>query len=117
LTCLSNDYGYEFVFEKQVEFHARKGDVLVAISSSGKSVNILNAVKAARKIGCSVMTFSGFDKQNPLAKLGDLNFYVDSKEYGFVEVGHVALMHAMLDHMTGEMHKQARSTPNLAIAE
>jgi D-sedoheptulose 7-phosphate isomerase len=118
LTCLSNDYGYEHVFAKQVEFHARKGDVLIAISSSGKSVNILNAVEAARKIGCTVVTFSGFDAKNPLAKVGDINFYVDSLEYGFVEVGHMALGHAMLDHITGEMYKQAKSAsqPTLATA-
>ena len=116
LTCLSNDYGYEHVFAKQVEFHARKGDVLVAISSSGKSINILNAVQAARKIGCAVITFSGFDMNNPLAKVGDLNFYVDSKEYGFVEVGHVALMHAMLDHITTEMYQQAKNTSHTSLA-
>ena len=60
LTCLSNDYGFEHVFAKQIEFHGRKGDVLIAISSSGKSINILNAVAAARKMGCSVITFLDF---------------------------------------------------------
>lgn len=97
LTCLANDYGYEHVFAKQIEFHARKNDVLVAISSSGKSTNILNAVNAARKIGCQVVTFAGFDPANPLNKQGDLNFYVDANEYGYVEVAHMALGHAMLD--------------------
>ncbi len=93
LTCLSNDYGYEHVFAKQIEYHARKEDFVIAISSSGKSVNILNAVAAARKLGCRVMTLSGFDRANPLHKLGDVNYYVDSKEYGFVEMAHMALIH------------------------
>src|SRR3990167_5710381 len=57
ITCLSNDYGYEHVFAKQIQFHARKGDVLIAISSSGKSINILNAVAAARNAGCQIITF------------------------------------------------------------
>lgn len=99
ITCLSNDYGYEFVFSKQIEYHAKPGDVLIAISSSGKSKNILNAVSAARDAGCQVMTFSGFTAKNPLSLVGDINFFVDSHEYGFVEVGHLALIHAMLDNI------------------
>ena len=74
LTCLGNDLGYENVFAKQVEFHGRGGDLLVAISSSGRSPNILNAVKAARKINCKVVTFSGFTEDNSLRSVGDVNF-------------------------------------------
>lgn len=102
LTCLSNDYGYEYVFAKQIEYHARKSDVLIAISSSGRSLNILNAVKCAREIGCIVITFSGFQSENPLSKLGELNFYVDSNEYGYVEVAHLSMAHAMLDFILEE---------------
>ena len=109
VTCLSNDYGYEHVFEKQIEFHARPGDVLIAISSSGKSSNILNAVAAAQKIGCHVITFTGFEPKNPLSLVGELNFFVSSKEYGFVEVAHLALCHAMLDYiMEQEMPASAK---------
>jgi D-sedoheptulose 7-phosphate isomerase len=97
LTCLGNDLGYENVFAKQVEFHGRGGDLLVAISSSGRSPNILNAVKAARKINCKVVTFSGFTEDNSLRSVGDVNFFIRSKEYGFVEVAHLALCHAVLD--------------------
>jgi len=97
LTCLGNDLGYENVFAKQVEFHGRSGDLLVAISSSGRSPNILKAVKAARAAGCKVVTFSGFTEDNDLRSAGDVNFFVQSKEYGFVEVAHLALCHAVLD--------------------
>jgi D-sedoheptulose 7-phosphate isomerase len=100
LTCLANDLGYEQVFAKQIELHARAGDVLVAISSSGRSVNILNAADEARRGGCQVYTLSGFDPDNPLRTKGDLNIFVASHEYGFVEVGHLMLLHAVLDlHM------------------
>ncbi len=98
LTCLANDYGYEHVFSKQIEFHGRPGDMLVAISSSGRSANILGAAKAARKLGCTVLTLSGFKPDNPLRKAGDMNVYLDSAAYGFVEVGHLALCHAILDY-------------------
>src|SRR5262245_34823870 len=98
LTCLSNDYGYEHVFAKQIEFHGRPGDLLVAISSSGRSANILGAVAAARKLGCSVLTMSGFGSDHPLRAEGDMNLYLDSTAYGYVEIGHLALCHAILDY-------------------
>jgi D-sedoheptulose 7-phosphate isomerase len=97
LTCLGNDLGYENVFAKQIDLHARAGDLLIAISSSGKSENILRAVKTAKERGCFVLTLSGFNGDNPLRKLGDINLFVDSGEYGFVELTHLSLCHAILD--------------------
>ena len=97
LTCLGNDLGYEQVFAKQLELHLRPGDLLVAISSSGRSPNILNAVAVARSGGCRIVTLSGFDADNGLRRTGDVNFYVESREYGFVEVAHLSLCHAVLD--------------------
>jgi len=101
LTCLGNDFGYEFVFAKQIEMHARKGDLLVAISSSGNSKNILFAADAARNTGSGIFTFSGFSPDNKLRRLGDYNIYVPAQEYGFVEVTHEALCHAVLDIACG----------------
>jgi D-sedoheptulose 7-phosphate isomerase len=97
LTCLGNDYGYAHVFEKPVEMFADPGDVLIAISSSGRSENIVRAARMARDKRCRVITLSGFASDNPLRQLGDVNFYVPSKSYGHVEVTHLALLHAMLD--------------------
>jgi len=97
LTCLGNDLGYEQVFAKQLELHLRSGDLLVAISSSGRSPNILNAVAVARSGGCRIATLSGFYADNELRRIGDINFYVGSTQYGFVEIAHLALCHAVLD--------------------
>lgn len=97
LTCVSNDYGYAHVFEKPIEMFAQPQDVLFAISSSGRSENILRGVRAAQEKGCRVVTFSGFDKNNPLSSLGDINFYVASHSYGLVEIAHLALSHYILD--------------------
>jgi D-sedoheptulose 7-phosphate isomerase len=97
LTCLSNDFGYEYVFSKPLEMFAKKGDMLVAISSSGKSKNILQAVKIARKKGCRIITLSGFLQGNPLSRLGDLNFYVPASEYGHVEIMHHSICHYTLN--------------------
>lgn len=97
LTCIGNDFGYEHVFEKPVEFLADPGDTLFAISSSGNSVNIHNGIKAAREKNCTVITFSGFKEENPLRSLGDLNFYVPSGNYGTVEILHHSICHCILD--------------------
>lgn len=101
LTCLGNDLGYDRIFAKQVELYAREGDLVIAISSSGRSANILNAVKAARAAKCAIITFSGFSPENPLRRLGDINFYVDSDRYGFVEISHLTICHAVLDFICG----------------
>ncbi|MGO9681710.1 MAG: SIS domain-containing protein [Beijerinckiaceae bacterium] len=109
LTCLGNDLGYEQVFAKQIELHARPQDVVIAISSSGRSANILNAVKAARAVKCIVITLSGFTADNPLRKLGDINFFLSSDKYGFVEIGHLTLCHLVLDFIcAGHVHDRAR---------
>ena len=97
LTCISNDYGYEKVFVQPVQRFAKPEDLLLAISSSGKSPNILQAVEAARQASCGVITFSGFSSSNPLRSLGDINFFVPSHSYGIVEITHLTLLHAMLE--------------------
>lgn len=105
LTCLANDFGYEQVFSKQIEMLCDKRDVLVAISSSGKSRNILSAVAAAKDLKMPVITLSGFDCENPLRGTGDVNFYVPSDVYGFVEIAHLTIGHAILDVMTGAVRQ------------
>lgn len=99
LTCIGNDYGYPYVFEKPVEMFADEGDVLIAISSSGKSENILRGAKMAKQKKCHVITMSGFKSDNPLRSLGDINFFVPAPtgSYGYVEIAHLALCHCIVD--------------------
>jgi D-sedoheptulose 7-phosphate isomerase len=97
VTALSNDHGYASVFERPVQLWAVSGDLLLAISSSGRSENILRAARAARRRGCGIITLSGFRSDNPLRRLGDVNFYVPSEAYGFVEMAHAALAHFLAD--------------------
>ena len=108
LTCISNDFGYEHVFEKPIEFFAGSDDILFAISSSGGSENIIRGVQAAKSKGCSVITFSGFDNDNPLNLMGNCNFYVPSHEYGPVEVIHQYICHYILDTIIHENLKQVQ---------
>ena len=108
LTCISNDYGYEHVFEKPVEMFVDPSDVLIAISSSGKSANILKAVEVAKSKGCFIITLSGFEANNPLRQQGHLNFYVPSKAYGFVEISHLIICHLFADRLCAESQLLAR---------
>jgi len=97
LTAFSNDYGYECVFEQPVKLWADTGDVLLAISSSGRSENIIRGVRASLAQGCQVITLSGFNADNPLRHMGHLNFYVSSQVYGYVELVHSVLTHFLTD--------------------
>lgn len=97
LSALSNDLSYAAAFEVLIDLWAEEGDVLIAISSSGQSENIIRAADAARNKGCSVITLSGFKSNNPLRRKGAINFYVPADQYGFVELGHSVLTHYLSD--------------------
>lgn len=101
VTCLANDYGYERVFQTQINRFGRRGDLLFAISSSGQSTNILKGAQAATDIGMDVVTLSGFNPDNPLRIKGRINFYVPSDRYGIVEIVHLAICHHILDTLMG----------------
>ena len=97
VTCLSNDYGYEDVFSRQLEFLASENDLLVAISSSGKSKNIINAINVIRDKKAKVYTFTGFKSDNPIRKMGDINIYVPVEKFGIVESIHNLLLQEVVD--------------------
>jgi D-sedoheptulose 7-phosphate isomerase len=97
LTCIGNDFGYEYIYSVPLERLCREQDLLIAISSSGQSQNIINAVKTAKNKQMKVITFSGFRNENPLKKMGDLNFWLPKSDYGLVEMGHFFLLHSIVD--------------------
>lgn len=107
MTCYANDMGYEQAYAEMIKRHARSGDLLIAISSSGRSQNIIHAAQAGRReAGCFVITMSGFLPANPLREYGLLDFYVPSarfayavplQEYGVVETVHSIILHCALD--------------------
>lgn len=97
ITCLGNDFGYEYIFSKQLEIAAKKNDILIAISSSGNSQNIINAVEVARENECKIITFTGFKENNKLRQMGDYNVYVPSMEYGIVESIHNMILQQIVD--------------------
>lgn len=103
ITCAANDFGFQNIFVKQLEWaHVPMArNVLIALSCSGKSPNVLNAVAIARGIDYSVITFSGFQPDNPLSAAGHMNFYVPSQSYGIVQLAHEALIHCAVDKVAG----------------
>ena len=107
LTCFSNDFGFEKVFEKAVEFYGNPGDLLILISSSGNSLNVINAAKYAKKSNINVFTFSGFSRNNNLRTLGDINFWVNSKAYNIVEMTHHIWLLSIVDYIIGDVEYPA----------
>ena len=96
-TCMGNDYGYEYIFSRPMEFLVREGDLVAAISSSGNSANIINAIETARIKGASVITFTGFEPDNKAKQMGDVNVYVPCKKYGMVESIHNLMLQQVVD--------------------
>ncbi len=97
LTCFSNDYGYENWVQKALSFYADQGDLLICISSSGESKNIINGAKFAKKIGCKVVTLTGFNKSNKLRKIGHVNLWLDSRNYNIIEMTHHSWLLLIVD--------------------
>lgn len=97
MSCMGNDYGYEFTFSRPLEALARPGDLLVAISSSGKSKNILNACDVVKEKEGTVIALSGFQADNPLRQAGNISIWTSKDDYGLVETAHFFILHSIID--------------------
>ncbi len=97
ITAISNDMSYEDVFSYRIGKMLKETDMLITISSSGNSPNVIKAIKTAKELGVYVVTVSGKKEDNQSRKLGDLNFYVPLETYGMVESAHAVLLHCWLD--------------------
>ena len=103
ITCFSNDFGYERWVEMAIKYYGNKGDVLIVISSSGKSKNMINACIAARKKKFSkIITLTGHLVNNPVKKLGDINLWVNSKAYNYIENIHQFWLLSVVDLIIGK---------------
>lgn len=97
ITAISNDVSYADVFAYRIERILKESDILVTISSSGNSPNVIRAIEEAKKKGSFVVTVSGKGADNKSRQMGDLCFYVPLDTYGLVESSHAVLLHAVLD--------------------
>ena len=107
ITCLANDFGYEHWVEKAIEFYAQENDLVILISSSGQSKNMTTAAMKVKDMGLRLITFSGFSKNNPLRKMGDVNFWVDDQTYNIVEMTHHVWLLAIADKIIEQVNTTA----------
>ena len=109
LTCFSNDFGYEKWVEKSIEYYGDEGDAVILISAGGNSPNMINGAKKAKEKKFSkVITLTGNDKNNKLSKLGDINFWVDSKAYNHIENVHQVILLSLVDLIIGKSEYPAK---------
>ena len=97
ITCFANDYGHDNWVVEAIKTYTNKKDLIILISSSGTSKNIVNAAKYCKKNKIKLITFSGFSKKNPLNKLGNINFHIDSNEYNYIEMSHHIILVSLVD--------------------
>lgn len=109
ITCFANDYGYENWLTKALEFYCDNEDIVILISSSGKSKNIINACKYCIKQNIKVVTFTGMSKDNELIQLNNsgMNFYVNSKAYNLIENTHQFWLLCLIDMIIGKSEYSA----------
>ena len=108
ITCFSNDYGYDRWIEKSIDFYADKKDIIILISSSGQSKNMINACKAAKKKRIRVISFTGHSKNNPLSKLSQISLWVNSKAYNYIENTHQIWLLGICDLIIGKREYSAK---------
>ena len=102
LTAIGNDYGYDRVFDRQVESLAQKGDLLIGISTSGNSKNVINAFNVGREIGCNIIGFSGRDG-GAMNDLCDINLVVPSDDTPRIQEMHILFGHAICQIIDNEL--------------
>jgi len=105
LTATANDLSYDQVFSLPLERLARSGDMVISISSSGNSPNVVRALECAARLELRIVTLSGMRPDNRSRSLGDLNFYTPLQRYGWVESTHQIILHYWFDqylHVHGQ---------------
>jgi D-sedoheptulose 7-phosphate isomerase len=109
ITCFSNDFGYENWIKMTINYFGDKGDVLIVISSSGKSRNIINTCTAAKKKRFSkIITLTGHSANNSVKKQGDINLWVNSKAYNYIENIHQFWLLSLVDLVIGKTNYSSK---------
>ncbi len=97
ITCFANDFGHDNWVKEAIKAYIQKNDMLILISSSGSSSNIVNAAKYCNENNIPLITLSGFDKENDFAKLGDINIHINSNNYNYIEMSHHIILVSIVD--------------------
>jgi len=102
ITCFANDYGHDNWVKEAIKAYCSKNDLIIIISSSGKSLNLVNAAKYCQDNHYDLITFTGFNKNNNISKLGKINFHVNSRKYNYIEMVHHIILVSIVDIFTKE---------------
>jgi len=97
ITCFANDYGHDSWVSEAIKAYTNQKDMLILISSSGTSNNIVNAASYCNNKHIPLITLSGFKSDNPLSKLGNVNIHVKSDSYNFIEMSHHIILVSIVD--------------------
>jgi len=97
ITAIANDISYDEIFAEPIKLQMNKNDMLVAISSSGNSKNIIRACEECRNKGGQIITLSAMKRDNLLQSIGDINIYIPAQTYGWAESGHAVVLHYWMD--------------------
>jgi D-sedoheptulose 7-phosphate isomerase len=117
LTAIANDMSYEEVFAEPLRRRMKDGDMLVAISSSGQSPNVLRAVREAKSLGGFVVTLSAMGPENTLRDLGHLNLFVPAITYGMAETCHAAILHYWIDQMVNIVNGSKKDFESIKLGK
>ena len=104
ITCFANDYGHDNWVKEAIKAYTKKNDILILISSSGTSNNMVNAAKYCKKKQIKFITLSGFKKNNSLSKLGNINIHVNSDSYNYIEMAHHIILLSIVDIFTKKLN-------------
>ena len=97
ITCFANDYGHDNWIKEAIKAYTNQNDILILISSSGTSKNIVNAAQYCKDNKISLITLSGFETDNPLSQLGNVNIHVPSHKYNYIEMAHHIILVSIVD--------------------
>ncbi len=105
ITCFANDYGHDNWIKEAIKAYTNQNDILILISSSGTSKNILNAANYCKENRIPLITLSGFKNDNPLFQLGNVNIHVPSNKYNFIEMAHHIILVSIVDIFAEKLFK------------
>jgi len=106
ITAFANDFGYDMAWERYTKINWEKGDILICISSSGNSPNVVKSAEYVKSQGGNVIAFTGFNIDNKLSKIANKNFWVNSKHYNVVEAIHNLWVAMICDLLIEQFGKQ-----------
>ncbi len=103
LTCLSNDYGYENIVTQAIKHYHNKNDLIILLSASGNSTNMIKAAKYCNKEKIKYLSISGFSKKNKLNNISKNKIWIKSESWNLIEIAQLSILLSYVDKMIGKI--------------